>query len=58
MLKPTDKAIYRVVSELSGRSASEHIGSLDTPGNLRAELVKEQRKQNRVLKAECDGTRS
>lgn len=58
MLKPTDKAIYRVVSELSGRSASEHIGSLDTPGNLRAELVEKQRKQNRVLKAECDGTRS
>ncbi|WP_253301970.1 hypothetical protein [Wolbachia endosymbiont of Psylliodes chrysocephala] len=47
-----------MVSELSGRSASEHIGSLDTPGNLRAELVEKQQKQNLVLKAECDGTRS
>lgn len=38
-LKPIDKAFDRNVSEIPGRNESEHIGSLVTDKNLKAELL-------------------
>ena len=37
--KPIDKASERGVSEIPGRNANEHMGSLVTHENLKAELL-------------------
>ena len=38
-MKPTDKAIVRMVSELPGRNASEPIDGLETPGTGSRALI-------------------